>query len=536
MKQASADKDKQKRKVAVIDDSPTNLSLVKVYLERMGLAPLLAQSGEQGIALVLDQQPDLILLDIMMPYVDGYEVCRRLKSDTRTSAIPIIFISAKDKTADKIAGLKLGATDYITKPFDPGELEARIRIILRMIELQEKLVTQANTDELTGLANRRYFSEMLERELLQAKSAATALSLVMLDLDHFKAINDTYGHLGGDAILRQLARTLTENIHPLDIAARYGGEEFVIVLPNTSSEKALHAIERIRVLVEDCHWSISAENVPVTISAGVTTMEIQEQLGPEELVKRADTALYYAKQHGRNQVICWTQIDSNQQAVQLQKHDVTALQSQISLLTQQLHQQTIGSIAALAKALEARDGYVTRHSENVQIYANAIAEELGLSDGIKEQLNVAAQLHDIGKISIPDSILSKPGDITEQERHIIQQHPLVGVQILEPIGIFRGELQIIRHHHEQFDGTGYPDGLEGKQIPFGARVLAVADTFDAITSERAYHQARRLEEATDEIARCSSRQLDPEVVNAFIRAAEKHADQWPLAIQEFATC
>ena len=519
-------REENKRKVLVIDDDPTNLAVLKVHLRQMGLEGLLEQNPEAGMELAVREQPDLILLDVMMSGMDGHEVCRRLKADARTAAIPVIFISARDESEDIVEGLELGAVDYVSKPFKTGELKARIGTVCRMIALQENLATLANTDELTGLTNRRRLAEQLEREILQVKSHVSPLSLLMFDLDHFKAINDTYGHLGGDVVLKQFARIIDDNKYPLDIVARYGGEEFVIAMPDTDRVKVTQAAERLRGLVECFNWRISTERVAITVSIGAATMAVEDSFNAEELIRRADTALYHVKGRGRNQVIHFDSLDFPKD---IPPQDSFDLQERITTLGHQLRQQTVGSVAALARAIEAKDIYVVNHSENVQLYAQAIAEEMGLSREFIEKLNVAAQLHDLGKIGVPDHILNKAGPLSEEECHIVQQHPLISVRILEPLPIFNGELLIIRHHHERFDGRGYPDGLSGREIPFGSRILALADSFDAITSERVYRKARLTAEARAEIVRCSGTQFDPEVVEAFLAVLGKRTAQWPLA-------
>jgi len=515
------------RKVLAIDDNRTNLALLKVHLSRMGLEVIMEEDGHKGPEVAVREQPDLILLDIMMPGIDGYEVCRRLKAGKSTSAIPIIFVSTKDSTPDKIMGLELGAIDYITKPFDPGELKARLGIILQMITLQEKLLDQVNTDELTGLSNRRQFSELLDRQVLQAKAEGNELSLIMIDLDHFKQINDTYGHLGGDVILKQLADLLKSNIHALDILGRYGGEEFILIMPNTAGNEAARAAERLRQLTEECHWKISAERIRITISLGLATMTIQEPIDAEELIRRADAALYGAKAQGRNCLVRWEQINSANDSGCSLSEDYVQLQSKISLLTKQLRHQMIQSILELAQKLLSKTTFFSiHHGDRVKRYCLAIAEEMKLPQAFQEKLAVASELHDLGKLSIPQHILEKTDDLTSQERYILQQHPLITVQILKPIGIFQDELQIIKHHHEHYDGTGFPDGLRGKEIPFGARVLAVANQFDNLLSTWARDNSDTYEQVIDEISRQCDTIFDPEIVKAFAQAARKHASQW----------
>lgn len=525
------------RKVLVVDDNRTNQALMKAHLKQMGLVPLLASSAPEGLTLATEEHPDLIFLDIMMPVMDGYEMCRRLKNDARTRAIPVIFLSAKDQAEEKVTGLRLGAVDYITKPFDPAELKARVAIVLQMIELQERLVSQANTDELTGLANRRHFQEMLERELLRAQTSGTEISLMMLDLDHFKNINDTYGHLGGDVVLRQLAEILRRHIQQLDIVARYGGEEFVIVLPGAPAQNARKSAERLCHSVAEEHWKISTERVSITVSIGVATHDGFGNGDVLDLIKRADTALYVAKRRGRNCVVSFDEIgmEETDEAV-MEGDDVLQLQEKLSTLAQNLRMQMLASISSLTRALEARDPYMMHHAENVQAYSRAIAEELDCPAQVMEYLNVAAQLHDLGKMGIPDSILHKPGSLTAREKHVVEQHPLISVQILEPLGLVAEEIRTIKYHHERFDGSGYPAGLAGKKIPFGSRILSVADAFDSLTANDVYRQTKSMDEALAEIKLKSGSHFDPEIVEAFEKAVKKHESDWPLQTVRQAAC
>ena len=520
---------KETRKILVIDDSQTNLVLLEAYLKQMGLTTLLAKDPKNGLKIAIDDMPDLILLDIMMPDMDGFEVCKRLKADSRTSSIPIIFISAKDQVDDKIKGLKLGAIDYVTKPFDQGELKARISIVLKMVELQEILLSRANTDELTGLSNRRHFFEILEREILQTKIKGHPLSVIMLDLDHFKGINDTYGHLTGDLILEQMGGLLRDNIYPLDVSARYGGEEFIILMPETNVGNAEKAAERLRMVIDKYPWKIEEQDVAVTVSIGVAAVDNNNLLVSHELIRRADTALYNAKGKGRDNVVVWDHLKPNEEVEDSSNQNYIQLEAKVSTLTKQIQEQAVGTISAFVNAMSAKDNYRGRHTENVQIYAAAIADQMGLSQTIKEQLDTAVLLHDLGKISIPNTILRKTTPLTEDEIKIIRQHPVTSAKILEPIGIFAEELKIIKHHHEWVDGNGYPEGLKGREIKIAARILSLADAFDAMTSDNEYRSAQSCEYALTEIDEGNATQFDPDVVEAFKEVYEHNKQKWPLS-------
>jgi diguanylate cyclase (GGDEF)-like protein len=530
-------KTRDQRKILVIDDSQPNLVLLKAHLNSMGLVALLADNAKEGIAIAAEQRPDVILLDVMMPEIDGFETCRRLKADVRTSSIPVIFVSARDQSEDKIGGLKLGAVDYVTKPFNRGELQARIGIVLQMTELQERLLLLANTDELTGLSNRRHFFEILEREVLQAKIRGGSVAVMMFDVDHFKNVNDTYGHLSGDRILQQVGKILNENIYPLDLAARYGGEEFIILMPGMPAEIATQRAEKLCSIVDKNNWEIAGQPISITCSVGVAVFDGGDSTDPYELIRRADEALYAAKHRGRNCVVSFGNLNQEERIQVHQNEDFRELQTKISSLALQIREQTMGIISAFTKAIATKDPYLASHVENVKVYAVAIAKQMGVSESLIVQLKTASILHDLGKIIIPNYILHKKGVLTDEEQKIVQRHPIYSSEILAPIGIFGQEIVIIRHHHENYDGTGYPNGLVGKNIPIGSRILGVANCFDSVTSVRPWNdEIKSTDDAIGEIVSLSGSQFDPEVVEAFRKVYAENHTLWPLAQKQHVEC
>ncbi len=292
--------------VLIVDDQPANIhTLAKLIRDDYHI--LAATSGAKALEITAgDTPPDLVLLDIMMPEMDGYEVCRRIKASEQTHDIPVIFVTARDATEDEEMGFSLGAVDYISKPFNPVIARARIRnqISLKLkTDILEKLSMQ---DGLTNIPNRRYFEESLAREWSRTRRSGLPLSLLMMDIDNFKPYNDHYGHGAGDDCLVRVARALKNSLsRPMDLAARYGGEEFVALLPETGATGALHVAEELRAGVESLGITHEYSQVSsvVTMSVGVATNSGDDSFSsPEELLQTADKALYLAKEQGRNQV------------------------------------------------------------------------------------------------------------------------------------------------------------------------------------------------------------------------------------------
>ena len=288
-------------RVLVIDDEEAIHKLVIARLHPEGIEVTSELDGERGIERALEDSPDLILLDIGLPVLDGFAVCERLKEHSSTRNIPVIFLTGETTTDAKVRGLDLGAVDYVTKPFDQVELRARVRAALRTKRLQDILEQQSFLDGLTGLWNRPYLDRRVESELNVALRYARPLSLVMVDVDSFKSVNDTYGHLFGDIVLQGVAEALRAYARTSDIVARYGGEEFAVLLTDTGPKGAIFVAERLRASVEAKQFEIRGNAVSVTASFGLACSEsLSGPLTPEVLVGVADRALYASKDAGRN--------------------------------------------------------------------------------------------------------------------------------------------------------------------------------------------------------------------------------------------
>ena len=350
-------KNMTRTKILIVDDDRKIVDLVRVYLEKDGYRVLTAHDGLQALELARQERPDLIVLDLMLPGLDGLDVCRILRGEG--NKVPIIMLTAKTTETDKLIGLDLGADDYVTKPFSPQELMARLAAVMRRVNEEKRVEGRA--------------------------------------LRYAKELNDSIG--------RQ---------------------------------------EELRALLRG----------------------VQEELEETQL----------------------------------------------------------STLQALAAAVEARDPYTRGHCERVTQYALTIAEALAFSDEDLEILERAAILHDIGKVAVPDSILRKNGRFDEDDWIEVRKHPQVGQTMLAHLKFLGPSLPLIRHHHERYDGSGYPDGLGGEGIPLGARILAVADAFDAMTSDRPYREAFALSDAVGELERCAGSQFDPEIAEVFLDALSSLRD------------
>ena len=287
------------QRVLIIDDTKNIHALVKARLAGEPVEFHSAYTAADGMTMAGTLLPDLLLLDVDMPDVDGFEVCRRLKAQPSTMNIPVVFLTGAGSTDAKIRGLELGAVDYVTKPFEPAELKARVRAALRTKYLLDLLNKKAMIDGLTGLWNRTYFDQTLAAQLSLARRSAQACSVVLCDLDHFKVINDRCGHLTGDEALRIVAACMQATCRIEDVVCRFGGEEFGIIVPNTPADRALIMAERLRKNIEKLQ--LSHRGMPVTITSSFGIADVTT-CGDKDLVQAADAALYLAKTNGRNRI------------------------------------------------------------------------------------------------------------------------------------------------------------------------------------------------------------------------------------------
>ncbi len=370
----------------------------------------------------------------------------------------------------------------------------------------KKLEDMVNYDGLTNVYNHRYFQDKLKEKVEIGRKESKPVSMIFIDIDYFKHYNDLYGHQKGDNILKELAAIVSNSVREEDIVARYGGEEFAVILDDTTEKEALEIAERIRANVEETYFE-GEENQPkgkITTSIGVSVFPDKAK-DEVELIKSADDALYRAKFFNKNRVETYISILDD-----LKKN---IDDKDIELVT---------SIKTLISIINAKDRYTYSHVERVVIYSRLLADKLNLSDVDKSNLIYGAYMHDIGKINIAKEILVKRMKLEKEEWEELKQHPENGVEIIKSVESLKDVIPLIKHHHERYDGKGYPDGLSGENIPYLARVLTVVDSFDAMTSNRPYNRRKTYEEGIQELRKCSGEQFDPEIAKAFIEVIESN--------------
>jgi diguanylate cyclase (GGDEF)-like protein len=401
-------------------------------------------------------------------------------------------------------GRTLGMVTLV-RPQGEGALEVDVDLLSLLVDqlavalqnardYSEKLEA-AIRDPLTGLYNRRFFYEAFAKEIARHDRYRTGAALVLFDIDDFKRINDTRGHAAGDEVLKEIARIANDLVRPSDTFARIGGEEFGLLMPETGQLDALLVAERLRTAVAR---GAILPDLAVTLSGGIAALP-QDGTTRQELERCADQALYWAKRNGKN--LCAVASEA------------------ISGDAEGDHAGMLAHLHGVVAGIDSEQLHTRDHSENVASYAVAIGQALGMDHDRIVHVRRAALLHDVGKVAVPGGILSKPGPLTDEEFELIRLHPAVGETMLRHAGLHL-EAEWVGAHPERLDGQGYPEGREASDIPLEARILFVADAFEAMTSDRPYSRGVPVADAVAELRACAGTQFDPEVVEALAGLVE----------------
>ncbi len=406
-----------------------------------------------------------------------------------------------------------------TARYKKSELEKSV-LNRELIRTNEKLKSVSLVDAHTGLYNYRYLQTVIEAEFHQARRYAQSLAIIMLDVDYFKSINDVYGVVFGDLVLKQLAKQLKHMVRRYDVLVRYSGEEFIIISPRLNRDIAFNMAQRLLDSLNLINFGNNKHSVKLKLSFSVVSFPDDRANSGMDLVNLANKVLNKVKESGGNRAYSTLDtrgplkkgIDRISKVI-----GIKTLKNTINKLNKQTKQGLTESIFAFAKTLELKDHYSGEHVENTVHFATEIAKELDLPKEDIELIKQAAMLHDLGKIGISESILLKKGKLTKKEFEEIKKHPQIGADIIRPIQFLHALIPFIFYHHERWDGKGYPSGIRGEDIPLGARVIAIADVYQALISDRPYHKAFPKAVAIDMIKKSSGSQFDPRIVNTFLK-------------------
>lgn len=402
------------------------------------------------------------------------------------------------------------------------------KVLLEELDRKNRELKELSiTDGLTGLYNHRFLQERFDFEFKRIRRYGGALSCLLIDIDHFKKLNDTWGHQFGDTVIREIASIIKNSSREVDICGRYGGEEFVVI-SNLEERHAMLYATKLRAAVENHLFDHPSEKIVVTVSVGVAQYDSDVKT-KQELIERADKAMYEAKSDGRNLVRVWKK-SVDREDPDTDRAGIMNLKEKLQELFAGMQTAYIHSIESLIKVVEAREPFAHRHSSRVSQYSVAIAKEMKLTTEEIEVIRLGALLHDIGKIGVPDTILVKKEPLSDREQRLFDRHSEMGADILRDITPLEKEIPIILYHHERYDGKGFPHGLKGREIPLGARIVAVADAFDGMRRGKSGRELT-IEEAIRKLSEGRANRFSPDVVDLFMNILQSDSAGSELSAQ-----
>ena len=509
------------------DDNVTRHKLEKVLTD-MDFDVVSCKDGLEAWKVTQSKNtPRLLVLDWIMPGMDGLEICRKIREPAREPSTFILLLTSKNKSDDFIEGMEAGADDYITKPFNNSELKARLKAGKRIIELNEELLSvrdrfekQATHDKLTGLYNRHYMVKSFEDELARALRYQIDLSCILLDLDYFKDVNDSFGHSFGDLVLREFSKILKLNVRKTDIPIRYGGEEFMVLLPHTSIDGAQTVAEKIRTTCEKIKYDDGSNSTTVTVSIGIASVKKNKLTESKEIMACADKALYQSKAEGRNRSTVYMRKPSMiSKDSTSSEEELWRLKERLAVILEKTKKSSIASLDLITRDISSNEH--KQHNQDVKKYMSLIGETLALPPTIVETFKRAANFHDNFKILLWKTFKAKDRVLNREERDEIENHPYMLSELIDSFNFFDNEKSILQYHHENFDGTGYPEGLKENEIPLGARIFNMVDAITAMLSDRPYKAKLSPEEMVMELADKAGTQFDPTLVSLFFGIIER---------------
>lgn len=525
-------------KILIAEDDNVTRHILEKSVTEMDFEVVSCKNGHDAWKILQSENPPhLLILDWMMPGMDGLEICRKVREQAKEPYTFILLLTSKGEQDDFVKGMEAGADDYVVKPFNHNDLRVRLKAGRRIVELNEELLyvrdnleKQATHDKLTGLYNRHFMVEILEKEFSRALRHQSDLSCLLLDLDNFKDVNDTFGHTFGDLVLREFSAGLEQNIRKSDISIRYGGEEFMVLLPNTGIAGAQNIAEKIRATCEKKRYDDGHNSTTVTVSIGIASIKQHQLIDDKEIVACADKALYRSKAEGRNRITVYMKkpswISNNNEISE--DNNLGHLKENIAVVLEKTKKSSIESLELLTRDLSSDEH--KQHNHDIKRYITLIGEKLALPPAIIETFKRAANFHDYFKILLRKTFKTKHIVLNKEERTEIEDHPYMLTELIDSFDFFANEKSILQYHHENFDGTGYPDGLKGNEIPLGARIFAMVDAITAMLSGRLHRVKLSPEEMIIELADKAGTQFDPMLVSLFLDIIERQ-ELFPVPVE-----
>jgi len=526
--------------ILVVDSELGFRAVLTERLDQEGFLCLASSSVGEALK-ILETKTDavkVVISEMHLPDTTGLELLREM--NRRQWAQPVIILAADGSVEWAKQSIKTGAFEYYEKPVDLSAVAQAVRQALHTVSqypgperrAQRTVdttisIAPGGRDELTGLVSHRCALEIFSRLRKECRNRGVSLGLCMLDVDGFRELNNRQGLSACDHVLVEAARRLRRLVRADDVVGRYGGDEFLIIFPEVDENSLPKVAERISRGLHSTPLQINASPMRLSLCLGLVTVGPDDSASDLEFIDRAVEAIYHAKLTGPQTVVTWTpqliretrlwELETSIAPPAADVESVNVMAWRFRELNRQLANVSLESLRVLVAAVEARDPYTKDHSVKVASFSRYMAEELELPDRQVQIVHSAGLLHDIGKIGIPDAILTKPGRLRPDEFDLIRQHPVIAVNILEQTRYFTAELPLIRHHHERYDGAGYPDGLAGQEIPLGSRIINIADATEAMFAPRSYKNAYSTDRVTGELQEGMGRQFDPTLAELAIK-------------------
>ncbi len=518
----------QKINILIIDDDVNLCANLKDILSADGYSITSFNSVAQAREELRQKSYNLIITDLKLPDGLGLELFK--EAGKIDQDIQIIVLTGFASLESSLAALNEGAFAYIQKPINMDELKITIKRALKVQQLsisKKELVSilkeKSLKDPLTGIYNYRYLRERLSSEFKRAKRYLFSLSIIMLDIDYFKSINDIYGHQYGDHILKTIAAFLTKSVRGNDVVARYGGDEFLILMPDTDKNGVFELSKDLLAKFNNHIFDPKFRKLKITLSLGIATYPDLGINAESNLLTCADEALCKAKILGRNRAAIYRKLKSSKRELFITNNNerrLTKLREALKNIEHRINQNLFESILTFIRVIETKDYYLSENVEGMIGTCIKVGQKLKLNETEIKNLRYAAILHNLGKAGIPDKILTKKTRLTKREYKIIKAHPQSGACIIKGLYLLNSVVPLVLYHHTRFDGCGHGYELKGEQIPLGARIIAVVETYQALVSERPYRKAYRQEEAIKIIKEGAGSYFDPKIVRTFMKVIE----------------